>query len=424
MAHPILAAAGIIDETLKSVADANPTFMSTSDKAAALGELIRLETRLAELRLRVLAGAGDVAAGAAARDAAGWLAWATLSRPEDARADLRLASAVDRRWPVVGAALREGSANLAQARVIVRALDNLPDTVPGDVLAAAEGALVGHAATLDPQRLAKVGRHILATVAPEVVDDAEARRLAELEAEAHRKTRTTVRRLGDGTTRITSLVPDAVAHRFVTYLTAYTNPRRDDGTTAPAAGDAVGRLPHPRKLGEAFCRLLEAVDPRRLPVHGGDATTLVVTIGLDSLRADLATAGLIAPAVPGDADGPAGSGDMITAVEARRLACSARILPAVLGGPSEVLDLGRTRRLFSPAQQRALLIRDRTCRGEGCDIPGTWAEAHHWNPWLSGGRTDLDDGVLLCSHHHHRAHDPAYNAARLPNGDVRFTRRT
>ena len=57
-------------------------------------------------------------------------------------------------------------------------------------------------------------------------------------------------------------------------------------------------------------------------------------------------------------------------------------------------------------------------------VPGTWAEAHHWNPWLTGGRTDLADGVLLCSHHHHRAHDPAYLAQRLPNGDVRFTRRT
>ena len=66
MTHPILAAAGTIDEALKSVADTNPTFMSTPDKAAALGELVRLETQIAELRLRVLADAGDVAAGTAA----------------------------------------------------------------------------------------------------------------------------------------------------------------------------------------------------------------------------------------------------------------------------------------------------------------------------------------------------------------------
>ncbi|MFI5627294.1 HNH endonuclease [Nocardioides sp. NPDC051685] len=54
----------------------------------------------------------------------------------------------------------------------------------------------------------------------------------------------------------------------------------------------------------------------------------------------------------------------------------------------------------------------------------TWAEAHHWLAWAAGGSTDLDNAALLCSHHHHRAHDPAYAHERLPNGDVRFTRRT
>ncbi|MFD4327732.1 HNH endonuclease [Nocardioides sp. NPDC058538] len=38
----------------------------------------------------------------------------------------------------------------------------------------------------------------------------------------------------------------------------------------------------------------------------------------------------------------------------------------------------------------------------------TWAEAHHWLAWAQGGGTDLDNAALLCSHHHHRAHDTAY----------------
>jgi hypothetical protein len=42
----------------------------------------------------------------------------------------------------------------------------------------------------------------------------------------------------------------------------------------------------------------------------------------------------------------------------------------------------------------------------------------------SGGPTDLANAVLLCSHHHHRAHDPAYDSQRLASGDVRFNRRT
>jgi predicted restriction endonuclease len=80
--------------------------------------------------------------------------------------------------------------------------------------------------------------------------------------------------------------------------------------------------------------------------------------------------------------------------------------------------------LFSPAQRKALRLRDRECRVEGCTVPATWCEAHHLKPWALGGRTDLDHGVLLCSHHHHRAHDTRYLANRLPNGDIRFTRRT
>ena len=107
------------------------------------------------------------------------------------------------------------------------------------------------------------------------------------------------------------------------------------------------------------------------------------------------------------------------------MACTANILPAVLGGKSEVLDLGRTSRLFRPAQRKAMIVRDRECRAEGCTIPAAWCEAHHWGrPWARGGRTDLKDGVLLCSWHHHRAHDHTYDASRMPNGDVRFARRT
>ena len=109
----------------------------------------------------------------------------------------------------------------------------------------------------------------------------------------------------------------------------------------------------------------------------------------------------------------------------RRLACAARIIPVVLGGRSEVLDLGRSRRLFSPAQRKAMAVRDRRCRAEGCTVPAAWCEAHHaTNPWARGGSSDLADGVLLCSWHHHRAHDPRYDARRLPQGDYRFHRRT
>lgn len=88
-----------------------------------------------------------------------------------------------------------------------------------------------------------------------------------------------------------------------------------------------------------------------------------------------------------------------------------------------MLHLGRARRLFSPAQRLALILRDQHCRAQGCTIPGTWTEAHHQTPWHHGGPTDLANGILLCPWHHHRAHDPTYTTERLPNGDVRFRRR-
>ncbi|GAA1941826.1 HNH endonuclease signature motif containing protein [Nocardioides hwasunensis] len=439
--HPIVGAAVGVRAVLKSVADANPSFMTADDKAVALRELVAAEAQLAELRLRVLADAGDVAAATAAKDAAGWLAHHTRTRFADARADLALAQAMDRCRPVLAAAMREGTATLAQAHVVRRALEALPASVDVETTARAEAFLVEQTAQLGPKELGRVGRRILDVVAPEIAEAAEAARLAELEANAEQQTRLTMRRLGDGTTRISSRVADAVATRFATYLEAYANPRREvsstrvdadraggaaaeEATAQATAHDPVIRLAYPRRMGRAFAAFLEAIDPSRLPIHGGDATTIVITIPLEKMQSDLAAADLIGGGlVPGDdSDGSDAGGDRITAAQARRLACNARILPMVLGGRSRPLDLGRARRLFSAGQRIAMAIRDRTCRGEGCDVPATWCEAHHLEPWQRGGRTDLDEGILFCSHHHHRAHDPAYTAERLPDGDTRFHR--
>lgn len=173
----------------------------------------------------------------------------------------------------------------------------------------------------------------------------------------------------------------------------------------------------PRRLGQAFCTLLESLDPRRLPLHGGDATTVLVTLDHTTLRDGLAAAGVATSTSP--------EGRLrISPAQARRLACTATLIPAVLGSRSEVLDLGRATRLFTPAQRKALALRDRVCRAEGCTTPATWCEAHHLDPWSRGGTTDLANGILLCSHHHHRAHDDRYTTHQMPNGDLRYHRRT
>ncbi|WP_164775247.1 HNH endonuclease signature motif containing protein [Nocardioides pantholopis] len=413
MVHPIRVAARELGDVLKSVVDVNPAFMDTCDKAAALVELAAVESRVAELRLRVCADAGDVAEAAGTRDVGVWAAAETRRRRGECAGELRLALALADR-PVLAAGVREGRVNLDQAQAIAASLADLPSGVDEAVVDEAEAALVAYAATYGPIELRRLGRRILDLVAPEVAEAAEARKLAALEASAHERMRLRIHALGDGTTRISGRIPDASAARLATYLHAFTNPRRDN---APAPAEPVRAVPYGRKTAQAFCDLLEALDPARLPIHGGDATTLVVTISLTSLRERLGTATLGNPA-PGE------SHDRITAAEARRLACTAQIVPAVLGGDSEVLDLGRSQRLFTRAQRRALALRDRECRAEGCQIPAAWCEAHHRDPWSTGGRTDLADGMLLCSHHHHRAHDGHFAADRLANGDLRFHRRT
>ncbi|HEX7738577.1 MAG TPA: DUF222 domain-containing protein, partial [Marmoricola sp.] len=335
-------------------------------------------------------------------------------------ADQQLATALDRRYPAVAAGLGEGRVNPAQAQVITSSLDALTEhaEISETVMAQAEAHLVEQAPHFSPTQLRRLARRILDVIAPEIAEEADAKRLAALEDDARRHTRLRMRRQGDGTTRIWGLLPDLAATRLATYLEAFTNPRashRDSLTT-----DAVDRLPYPRKLGQAFVSFLEAVDPKRLPLHGGDATAITVTISLDSLRRELGTADLLGTAAVTGSDDQ----DQITAAEARRLACNAFIIPAVLGADSEILDLGRASRLFTRAQRRALLLRDQTCRAVGCDRPGAWSEAHHLDPWSHGGSTDLANAVLLCSADHHRAHDPDYRVERLPNGDIRFHRRT
>lgn len=404
--HPVLVCADMLETALKETADAQVMFMDADDKRAALLRLARLDAQLAGLRLRVMAASDDVAEAEGARDIAALITHHTRSDPGTNRRNLALAEALDRRWTQVAVALGQGDLNLAQAQVITHALDGLPrDKVSAEVLSRAEGHLVTEAAHFGPRELRILGRRILEIVAPEIYEEHEAEQLAMEERRAWRRTSLVSTRLGDGTTRIAINVPDSVAARLHTYLEAFTSPRHQ------GLGEA-DRTSVDRKRGQAFCSLMEAVDPRRLPAHGGDATTLIVTVSLDVLCQELGI-------------GELGASDRLAAGEVRRLACTARIIPAVLDGKSEVLDLGRSARLFRPAQRKAMIIRDRECRAEGCSIPAAWCEAHHWGrAWAQGGRTDLNDGLLLCSWHHHRAHDPTYDASRMPSGDVRFSRRT
>ncbi|GAB3868818.1 HNH endonuclease signature motif containing protein [Nocardioides maradonensis] len=391
--HPILRCARTLETELHAVAEMPADYLRTRDKEEALLTLARVKAETAELELRLLAAAGDVAEEHAARDAGTWYAHATHITATTARADLHLARDLQAH-PLTAAALRAGDVNVPRARVIIRAIDKLSDEVDDLTKTRAEKHLIKLAATYDPRDLRVLGAKILEVVAPDVAEAELGKALEREEQVARDKCSVKLQRRGDGTTKITALVPDSIAERLTTYLDAEDSPR----------------VTKSRSRGEAFCRLLEVLDPNRLPDHGGDATTVIVTIPFDALKNDLGSAML--------------GTTVISASEARRLACTAKIVPAVLGGKSEPLDLGRAQRFYTAAQRKAMRLRDGRCRADGCTIPAAWTEAHHLKPWSQGGKTDLADGVLLCSHHHHRAHDQRYTMTKLTSGDYRFHRRT
>ena len=385
-------------------------YLAPAEKAAALVELARLESRVAATRLRLMAVADEVAEEAGDRDVAAWCQRTVRVDRGPARRDLTLARSLAHRWTVLAGAHSAGEVSTAQADVIARALDDLPTETPADVVAEAERVLVEHAATFTPRSCGCWAAGSSTSSPPTSARSRSDAGSRTRNAAPARPRSLTTRSHGDGTTTIRVRVPDATADRLLTYLHAWTNPRqRHDGELRRRA-DARSGMPYTVRLGHAFCDLLEHLDPTRLPVHGGTATTVVVTIDLDTLTSGLGVA-------------TTGTDGRITAAEARRLACTAHLVPVVLGGTSEVLDLGRARRLFTAAQRRALGVRDGHCRAEGCDIPAAWCEAHHLIPWSEGGKTDLDNAILLCCHHHHRAHDDRYLHDRLPDGDVRFHRR-
>jgi len=123
----------------------------------------------------------------------------------------------------------------------------------------------------------------------------------------------------------------------------------------------------------------------------GVKTTVVVRLSREDLESGLGV---------GQIDG---APQPVSAGALRQAAADAEVVPAVLGGDSEVLDWGRARRLFTPAQRLALVERDGGCAW--CNAPPSWCEAHHIRWWeRDAGPTDLSNGVLLCARCHHRLH--------------------
>jgi hypothetical protein len=361
-----------------------------------------------------------VSAASGASGTAAWLASATRADTASASRDVKLATALGDSLPVTREALAQGSLSTAHAQVIATATDRLPETLTDHERSTIESALVERAKLVDPATLRKTARRALAAAErsqgevdaheDEVVRSEEDRALARARLSWHDN--------HDGTLSGHFTVPILAGHLLVKVIQQLASPRRFAQRAAHAARDDAASRGQTRttsgtrdrvwkafranpdqwahRYGSAFAELLEHLPTERL--SGKVNATVLVTLDADTLRD------------PGRAKvSETDTGAVLSAGQARRLACTAGLVPLVLSGASHPLDLGRTGRFFSEHQRTALAARYHTCAAQGCDRPYAWTELHHQDPWSAGGATDLHLAVPLCGHHHRLIHHAGFD---------------
>lgn len=377
---------------VSALGDGSPHVMSTPDLVAALDVVHAARDRvaLAELALLREVDARGVAREAGATSTGVWAAARWLMSTRAANRLVRLAAFLHTAPDPVPAAVADGSVNLEQAAVIARTLRD----VPAGTMVEAARVLVEVAAFAQPEELGKAGEHLVATVAPEAAEAA----FAEQEQRALRDCFMSLTDEGD-TVAVYARMSQETGALVRKVLDPLCEPLPDDT-----------RTPGRRRL-DAFEEVFRHVaDCGRLPDDGGDRPHIAVTVPYDLLTHQLGV-------------GQLDNGHSLSPGAVRRLACDARITPAVLDGHGAPLDLGRSRRLFTGPLRRALVIRDGGCAWPGCDRPAAWTHGHHIVHWQDGGGTSLDNAVLLCGYHHREIHRPGsgWTVVIAPDGLPTFT---
>ncbi len=100
--------------------------------------------------------------------------------------------------------------------------------------------------------------------------------------------------------------------------------------------------------------------------------------------------------------------------------CDADVTTMILGNGQDILNVGRTQRLFTAAQRKILIARDKGCTFPHCRRTAMTTDAHHIVPWADGGETNISNAALLCTVHHHAVHDGSWSV-ELINGTPWFT---
>ena len=286
--------------------------------------------------------------------------------------------------PRTAGALAKGAITPQHARLIAEAVEQASPTAPID-----EGELLA-AAGREPADL--FGRTVREHLNERSGDDLEERRKRQ-----RAQRRLTIKQQPDGMFELFGRFDPVSGSRIETAISA--------------ASDKLWRAEDPEHRRTPQQRMADALEMLVADSSGeGNATgaapgvDLLVIVDYDALAGQLANPRL-AERTP------------LSAEELLRLACDAKILPAIFDQKGQPLWLGRGRRHASAAQRVALVARDGGCIG--CGASPNWCQVHHIRHWEHGGTTDIDNMCLLCSYCHHQVHDNGAQVVRRPDG--RFT---
>src|SRR3954447_8860445 len=112
-------------------------------------------------------------------------------------------------------------------------------------------------------------------------------------------------------------------------------------------------------------------------------------------------------------------GGVVSPEALRMLCCDATVVPIVMNGAGQPLDVGRATRTSPDGLRRAVAARDRGCAHPGCGRPVSWTHCHHIIPWECGGETKLSNLVMLCRAHHRQIHSSDWTV-RIRDGLPEF----
>jgi len=275
------------------------------------------------------------------------------------------------RLPATAEVFGAGRVGLRHVEVIARVLGGkAAGRLSPQQWAGAEEQLAGLATLYTPRELQESGRALVELLDQdgEAPDDRPPALVNEL----------FLSRLPDGGGKLRGRFDDAALFAAIaTVIDAHARPLTADDDRS--AGE---------RQAEALAEVCGYVlDHGEVPECGGHRPHVTVLVRLDDLE-NRARAGCL------DFGGP-------VAPEAlRMLCCDAAVVPVVLNGQGQPLDVGRATRSIPDGLRRAVAARDGGCAHPGCGRPPSWCEVHHLTPWEHGGETAISNLAMVCRVHH------------------------